>query len=130
VVGGGIALIRAQKALQDLVNATTNEDERVGIKILSEALEYPTWTIADNAGLEGSVIVNRIQNLKNSNEGWDAENDKWGDMFELGIVDPVKVTRSALENAVSISSLVLTTETLVAEIPQPPAAPPPPPEDY
>ncbi|HKS90527.1 MAG TPA: TCP-1/cpn60 chaperonin family protein, partial [Tepidiformaceae bacterium] len=71
-----------------------------------------------------------IQNLKDPNEGWDAENDSWGDMFELGIVDPVKVTRSALENAVSISSLVLTTETLVAEIPQPPVAAPPPPEDY
>ncbi|MGE5594647.1 MAG: TCP-1/cpn60 chaperonin family protein, partial [Hyphomicrobiales bacterium] len=68
--------------------------------------------------------------LQDPNHGWDAENDKWGDMFELGIVDPVKVTRSALENAVSIASLVLTTESLVAEIPQPPAAPPPPPEDY
>ena len=130
VVGGGTALIRAQKALQKLAKDTKNEDERVGINLLSEALEYPTWTIADNAGLEGSVIVNKIQNLKDPNQGWDAENDSWGDMFELGIVDPVKVTRSALENAVSISSLVLTTETLVAEIPQPPVAAPPPPEDY
>ncbi len=130
VVGGGTALIRAQKALEKLAKDTKNDDERVGIKLLSEALEYPTWTIADNAGLEGSVIVNRIQKLTNPNEGWDAENDAWGDMFELGIVDPVKVTRSALENAVSISSLVLTTETLVAEIPQPPVAAPPPPEDY
>ncbi|MEP6871468.1 MAG: TCP-1/cpn60 chaperonin family protein, partial [Anaerolineaceae bacterium] len=68
--------------------------------------------------------------LKNANHGWDAENDKWGDMFVLGIVDPVKVTRSALENAVSIAALVLTTETLVAEIPQPPMAAPPPMEDY
>ncbi len=100
------------------------------MNLLKDALEYPTWTIADNAGLEGSVIVNRIQNLADPNQGWDAENDKWGDMFELGIVDPVKVTRSALENAVSISSLVLTTETLVAEIPQPPVAAPPPPEGY
>jgi chaperonin GroEL len=130
VVGGGVALIRAQKALDRLSAETPNEDERVGIRILSEALEEPTWLIADNAGLEGSVIVNRIKRLENDNEGWDAEHDKWGDMFELGIVDPVKVTRSALENAVSISALALTTETLVAELPQAPVAMPPPPEDY
>jgi len=130
VVGGGVALIRAQKALEKLAAKTTNEDEKLGINLLSEALEYPTWTIAENGGLEGSVIVDQVKKLKGANEGWDADNDAWGDMFELGIVDPVKVTRSALENAVSISSLVLTTETLVAEIPQPPMAAPPPPEDY
>jgi len=131
VVGGGVALIRAQRALKALAATKgMSDDEITGINLLSEALVEPTWIIADNAGLEGSVIVNRIQNLKNDNEGWDAENDKWGDMFELGIVDPVKVTRSALENAVSISSLILTTETLVAEIPQPPMAGPPPPEGY
>jgi chaperonin GroEL len=130
VVGGGVALIRAQRALADLAKKEKDEDVRVGINLLSEALEYPTWTIADNAGLEGSVIVNRVKELKKDNEGWDADNNTWGDMFELGIVDPVKVTRSALENACSISALVLTTETLVAEIPQPPMAPPPPPEDY
>jgi chaperonin GroEL len=130
VVGGGVALIRAQKALEALAAKTKNEDEKVGIQLLAQALEEPTWTIAANGGLEGSVIVDRVKKLKSDNEGWDAENDAWGDMFELGIVDPVKVTRSALENAVSISSLVLTTETLVAEIPQPPMAAPPPPEDY
>ena len=130
VVGGGVALIRAQKALAALSAKTKNEDERSGITLLSDALEAPTWTIAANGGLEGSVVVDKVQKLKSANEGWDAENDTWGDMFELGIVDPVKVTRSALENAVSISSLVLTTETLVAEIPMPPAAAPPPPEDY
>jgi len=130
VVGGGVALIRTQKALAALAAKTKNEDERTGINLLSQALEEPTWTIAANGGLEGSVIVDQVKRLTSPNEGWNAENDTWGDMFELGIVDPVKVTRSALENAVSISSLVLTTETLVAEIPQPPAAPPPPPEDY
>jgi chaperonin GroEL len=130
VAGGGVAFIRAQGALHKLAKATKDDDERVGINLLIEALEEPSWLIADNAGLEGSVIVDRIKKLKNLNEGWDAEKDRWGDMFQLGIVDPVKVSRSALENAVSISSLVLTTETLVAEIPQPPAAPPPPPEDY
>jgi len=130
VVGGGVALIRAQAALLALAAKTKNEDEKVGIELLAQALEEPTWTIAANGGLEGSVIVDKVKKLKNANEGWDAENDVWGDMFELGIVDPVKVTRSALENAVSISSLVLTTETLVAEIPQVAMAAPPPPEDY
>ncbi len=130
VVGGGVALIRAQKGLRNMAAASKDDDEKMGLNLLADALEYPTWMIADNAGLEGSVIVERIRNLKGDTEGWDADKDRWGDMFELGIVDPVKVTRSALENAVSISALVLTTETLVAEIPQPPAAPPPPPEDY
>jgi chaperonin GroEL len=114
----------------DLAKKTKDEDERTGVNLVIEALEEPTYIIAENAGLEGAVVVNKIKNLKNLHEGWDAQNDKWGDMFELGIVDPVKVSRSALENAVSIAALVLTTETLVAEIPQPPAAAPPPPEDY
>ena len=130
VPGGGVAFIRAQTALDKLIKDTKNEDEVAGIRMLRASLEEPTWIIADNAGLEGSVIVDRIKKLTNVSHGWDADLDRWGDMFELGIVDPVKVSRSALENAVSISSLALTTETLVAEIPQPPAAPPPPPEDY
>ena len=130
VPGGGVAFIRAQKALDALSASLTDADEKTGVKLLRETLESPTWTIADNAGLEGAVVVDRIQKLKDVNEGWDADKDRWGDMFELGIVDPVKVSRSALENAVSIASLVLTTETLVAEIPQPPMAAPPPPEDY
>ncbi len=130
VPGGGVAFIRAQASLEKLAKETADEDERAGILMLRVALEEPAWLIADNAGLEGSVIVDRIQKLTNVNHGWDADKDRWGDMFELGIVDPVKVSRSALENAVSISALALTTETLVAEIPQPPAAAPPPPEDY
>ncbi len=130
VVGGGVALIRTQKSLEALAAKNKNDDEKAGINLLIQALEEPTWTIAANGGLEGSVIVDKVKRLKTNNEGWDAENDVWGDMFELGIVDPVKVTRSALENAASIAALVLTTETLVAEIPQPPMAAPPPPEDY
>ena len=130
IPGGGVALIRAQGALEKLSAETTDDDEKVAYKLLGEALEAPTWLIADNAGLEGSVIVNRVKKLTDPTHGWDADKDLWGDMFVLGIVDPVKVTRSALENAVSISALVLTTETLVAEIPQPPMAGPPPPEDY
>ncbi|MCA9830066.1 MAG: chaperonin GroEL [Dehalococcoidia bacterium] len=130
VPGGGVSFIRAQAALAKLEQETTNEDEKFGIRLVSESLEEPTKLIAENAGLEGMVIVNRVRRLENPNHGWDADKDVWGDMFELGIVDPVKVSRSALENAVSISALVLTTEALVAEIPQPPMAAPPPPEDY
>jgi chaperonin GroEL len=130
VPGGGVAFIHAQKALVELSKKTKDYDERVGIQLLIETLESPTNMIAENAGLEGAVVVNKVRKLTNPNEGWDADKDRWGDMFELGIVDPVKVSRSALENAVSIASLVLTTETLVAEIPQAAAAPPPPPEDY
>jgi chaperonin GroEL len=130
VPGGGVAFIRARKTLRDLAAKETDADARIGINLLADALDGPTWIIADNAGLEGSVIVNRIASLDNPTHGWDAEKDRWGDMFELGIVDPVKVSRSALENAVSISSLVLTTETLVAELPAGAVAPPPPPEMY
>ncbi len=131
IPGGGVALIRAQKSLHTLMaDPKATDDEKVAYKLLAEALEEPTWLIADNAGLEGSVIVNRVKKLTNVTHGWDADKDVWGDMFELGIVDPVKVTRSALENAVSISALVLTTETLVAEIPQMAMAAPPAPEDY
>ncbi|HEY5475384.1 MAG TPA: chaperonin GroEL [Tepidiformaceae bacterium] len=130
VAGGGVALIRTQKALSALSKKLKEEDEKLGVGLVMQALEEPAWIIAENAGLEGAVIVDKIKKLTNLNHGWDADHDRWGDMFELGIVDPVKVSRSALENAISIAGLVLTTETLVAEIPQPAAAPPPPPEDY
>ena len=129
VAGGGVALIRAQRVVNELADSLEG-DERTGALLLSEALEEPTWLIADNAGLEGSVIVNKIKKLQNDNEGWDAEHDRWGDMFELGIVDPVKVVRSALENAASVSSMVLTTESLVAELPEAAMAAPPMPEEY
>jgi chaperonin GroEL len=130
VPGGGVAYIRAQKAVLELAEKTEDPEEAAGMRLLAEALEEPTRLIAENAGLEGAVIVQRVKQRENPNEGWDAEKDRWGDMFELGIVDPVKVCRTALENAVSIGALVLTTETLVAEIPEPPAAPPPMPEEY
>jgi len=130
VPGGGVALIRTRAALEALAKKTKDDDEKLGINILAEALEEPTWTIAENAGLEGAVIVNKVKALANPNHGWDAELDRWGDMFELGIVDPVKVSRSAVENAVSIGALVLTTETLVAELPELAVAAPPPAGDY
>jgi chaperonin GroEL len=130
VPGGGVAFIRAQQALRAFADSLESADEKTGVNLLIEALEEPTFLIADNGGLEGAVIVDRIKKLSEPTHGWDADKDRWGDMYELGIVDPVKVSRSALENAVSIASLVLTTESLVAEIPQPPMAPPPPMEDY
>ena len=129
VVGGGVALIRAQRAVREYADALEG-DERTGALLLADAMEEPAWLIADNAGLEGSVIVERIRRRKNENEGWDAAADRWGDMFALGIVDPVKVVRSALENAASVSAMVLTTESLVAELPQPAVAAPPMPEEY
>ena len=129
VPGGGVSLIRAQQAVEAYAEELEG-DERTGALLLSEALEEPAWMIADNAGLEGSVIVNRIKRLENESEGWDAAADRWGDMFELGIVDPVKVVRSALENAASVSAMVLTTESLVAEVPDLAAAAAPLPEEY
>ena len=129
VPGGGVALIRAQTAVAEYAEALEG-DERVGALLLSESLEAPTWTIAENAGREGSVIVARIKRRENESEGWDAAADRWGDMFELGIVDPVKVVRSALENAASVSSMVLTTESLVADAPQMALVAGPLPEEY
>jgi chaperonin GroEL len=92
----------------------TEGDERIGINIVKRALEEPTRTIVDNAGVEGSVIVERIKNSK-GNEGYDAAANQYVDMLKAGIVDPAKVTRSALQNAASIAAMVLTTECLVAE---------------
>jgi len=131
VPGGGVALIRASKVL-DRVEKELLEDERVGVTILRKALEEPLRMIAENAGQEGMVIVDAVRASKDQNYGYDAATDKFGDMLEKGIIDPAKVTRTALENAASIASLVLTTESLVTEIPEPPGAamPAPPPMDY
>ncbi len=129
IPGGGVSLIRAQRAVEEYAE-TLEGDERVGALLLSQSLEEPAWTIAENAGQEGSVIVARIKRRENENEGWDAAVDRWGDMFELGIVDPVKVVRSALENAASVSAMVLTTESLVADAPRLAVAAAPPPQEY
>jgi len=132
VPGGGVALLRAQKAL-DKVEKGLNEDERTGVTILRKALEEPLRMIAENAGQEGMVVVNEVRSGKDSNYGYDAETDEYVDLLTHGIIDPAKVTRTALENAASIAALVLTTETLVTEIPQDAPAMPmggPPPMDY
>ena len=124
VPGGGIALLEAQAVL-DKVKAVG--DEKTGVMIVRRAIEEPVRQIAHNAGLEGAVIVDKIRHSKKG-VGFDAMNEKYVDMIEAGIVDPTKVTRSALQNAASIASMVLTTETLVADKPEPkPAMPPMPP---
>ncbi len=124
VPGGGVALLEAQAVL-DKVKAVG--DEKTGVMIVRRAIEEPVRQIAHNAGLEGAVIVDKIRHSKKG-VGFDALNEKYVDMIEAGIVDPTKVTRSALQNAASIASMVLTTETLVADKPEPkPAMPPMPP---
>ena len=124
VPGGGVALLEAQSVL-DKVKAAG--DEKTGVMIVRRAIEEPVRQIAHNAGLEGAVIVDKIRHSKKG-VGFDALNEKYVDMIEAGIVDPTKVTRSALQNAASIASMVLTTETLVADKPEPkPAMPPMPP---
>ena len=114
VAGGGVALVNAIPAVKALVEASEG-DEKTGVMIVLKALEAPIRQIAFNAGLEGSVIVDKIVTENKANFGFDAYNEEYKDMLEAGIVDPAKVTRSALQNAASVASMVLTTESLVAE---------------
>lgn len=113
VAGGGVALIRAQKALDGLVG--DNDDQNHGIALLKKAIEAPLRQIVSNAGGESSVVVNEVK-AKEGNYGYNAANDTYGDMVEMGILDPTKVTRSALQHAASIAGLMITTEAMVAEI--------------
>jgi chaperonin GroEL len=130
VPGGGVALLRAIPAVV-AAKEKLQGDERTGAAILEKALEEPLRVIAENAGQEGSVVVENVRAGKGPNYGYDARDDRYVDLLKAGIIDPAKVTRSALENAASIAAMVLTTETLVTEIPEPPsAAPAPPPMDY
>ena len=117
VPGGGSAYVIAAKAAEKLT-ATLEGDEKTGAAIVAKALKAPIMQIAANAGVEGAVILNQVASSDNVNFGYDAANDTSGDMMQLGIVDPTKVCRSALENAASVSSMVLTTESLVADIPE------------
>ena len=128
VAGGGVALVRAQRALEDLTGLPT--DERVGVDIVSRSLEQPLKLIVENAGFEGAVVLNEVKQHPDD-YGYDAEVGEYGPMLDRGIVDPAKVTRSALQNAASVAGMVLTTESLITEIPQEKsAAPPMPPMDY
>jgi chaperonin GroEL len=128
VPGGGVALVRAQRALSNITGL--NEDETVGISIIRKALEQPLKLIVENAGYEGAVVLNQVKQQADD-YGYDAEVGEFGPMLERGIVDPAKVTRSALQNAASVAAMVLTTESMITEIPQQqPAAPAMPPMDY
>ena len=120
VAGGGTAYVVASKAAQSVAD-TLSGDEKTGASIIVSALKTPICQIAANAGVEGAVILNQVIKSEDVNYGYDAANDTFGDMIETGIVDPTKVCRSALENAASVSSMVLTTESLVADLPEPPA---------
>ncbi|MSQ41743.1 MAG: chaperonin GroEL [Dehalococcoidia bacterium] len=126
VPGGGVAYIRSQRVLDPLIKKAAADpnrfDEAVGLRILRMALESPLRQLVENAGLEGSVIIEDVRAAK-PGIGYDVAHAKMGDMFKLGIIDPVMVSRIALENAVSIAAIMLTTESLVGDIPQPPAAP-------
>lgn len=121
VAGGGVALVRAVRALEDLRGI--NADQNAGINILRRAMEAPLRQIVTNAGEEASVVVNAVK-AGSGNYGYNAATGEYGDMIELGILDPAKVTRSALEHAASIAGLMLTTEAMITDLPEDkPAAP-------
>ncbi len=120
VAGGGTAYVMAGKAVTKMLKDLSG-DEKTGAELVAKSLEAPVRQIAANAGVEGAVILNKVRSSLNVNFGYDAANEKFCDMIIEGIVDPTKVSRSALENAASIASVVLTTESLVSDIPEPPA---------
>ena len=120
VAGGGSAYVAAAKAADELAS-TLEGDEKTGAAIIAKALKAPIMQIAANAGLEGAVILNNIYGSDEASYGFDAANEVYGNMIKMGIIDPTKVCRSALENAASVASMVLTTESLVTDIPTPPA---------
>jgi chaperonin GroEL len=115
VAGGGVALLRAKQAVGTIKGDNADQDH--GIALVLKAIEAPLREIVNNAGGEASVVVNAVLAGK-GNYGFNASNDTYGDMLELGILDPTKVTRTALQNAASVASLLLTTEAMVAEAPK------------
>ena len=121
IPGGGTALIRAAQKLEGV--KPENEDEKLGIEIIRRAVEEPLRMIVENAGLEGSVVVNEVKNGK-GDYGYNARAEKYENLFQSGVIDPAKVTRVALENAASIAGMLLTTECVLCDIKEPePAAP-------
>ena len=120
VAGGGLSLLKAAGALDKV--KTANADQKAGVDIVRRALETPIRTIANNAGVDGSVIVGKLKEGKSSTEGYDAQSDKFVDMFKAGIIDPTKVVRTSLQNAASIAGVLITTEAMVADAPEDKAA--------
>ena len=123
MAGGGVAYVNAIAAVEALL-ANVEGDEKTGVRIIAKSLEAPIRQIAANAGLDGSVILENVKKSGKTGYGFDAYKEEYCDMVSAGIVDPAKVTRSALENAASVASMVLTTESLVADKPEPPAPAP------
>jgi chaperonin GroEL len=121
IVGGGVALVQAAKGLAGLKGA--NSDQDAGIAIVRRALEAPLRQIADNAGVDGSVVAGKIRESNDPAFGFNAQTEEYGDMFKFGVIDPAKVTRTALEDAASVASLLITTEAMIADRPEPKAAP-------
>jgi len=124
VPGGGVALLRAKKAVGRIHNE--NPDVQAGINIVLKALESPIRQIAENSGVEGSIVVGNIMDHKSETYGFDAQEEKYVDMIDAGIVDPAKVVRTALQDASSVAGLLVTTEAMVAELPKDPAPAMPP----
>ncbi|MGK9051470.1 chaperonin GroEL [Neorhizobium petrolearium] len=119
--GGGVALLRAVKALDAL--QTANDDQRVGVDIVRRAIEAPVRQIAENAGAEGSIIVGKLREKGDFSYGWNAQTGEYGDLYAQGVIDPVKVVRTALQDAASVAGLLVTTEAMIAEKPKKEAAP-------
>ena len=118
VPGGGTALLKTEDSVKELLEKIEDNDEKTGVKIVLRALEEPIRQIASNAGVEGSIVVEKIRNNASGSFGYDARKEEYVDMIEAGILDPTKVTRSALQNAASIAAMLLTTESIVADIPE------------
>ena len=121
VPGGGVALVRAARALEKFKaneDVEGTDDEQIGVQIVRRALEEPLRQIVSNAGKEGAVIVEKVRENKKESYGYNAATEEFGDLVDEGVIDPAKVTRSALQNASSIAGLMLTTEALVSEIPE------------
>ena len=119
--GGGVALLRAVKALDNLPSA--NPDQKVGIEIVRRAVEAPVRQIAENAGAEGSIIVGKLREKSDFSYGWNAQTGEYGDLYAQGVIDPAKVVRTALQDAASVAGLLVTTEAMIAEKPKKDAAP-------
>ena len=118
--GGGVALLRAAKALARIEVA--NDDQKHGVEIIRRAIEVPVRLIAENAGEEGSVVVGKLRDKPDFSYGWNAQTNQYGDLFAQGVIDPLKVVRTALQDASSVAGLLVTTEAMVAEKPKKDAA--------
>ena len=116
VPGGGVALLHAIKALESVKPA--NDDQRVGVEIVRKAIQWPARQIAENAGLDGAVVVGKLLESNDSNWGFDAQANEYGDLVSRGVIDPAKVVRTALQDASSVAGLLITTEAMVAEKPK------------